>query len=457
MLNQKELEVRNLGPCQYQSPLKLSTVHGDGLPDYTPDDSRVAYDVTWNQEQTGDHQLSFEKAGPRANLFYAPSRTYAAIVTAGGLCPGLNNVIQSVFLELFYGYGVRKVLGVRYGYRGFDPQAGIEPVEMTPEYVDGIQEQGGTILGSSRGAVPPAVIVDTLERWKVDILFTLGGDGTLRATHEIAEEALRRGHKLAVIGIPKTIDNDIQFVYKTFGFDTAVEEARRVLFSAHNEARGALNGVGLVKIMGRDSGFIACYAALASMVTNYVLIPEVPFDLEGEHGLLPMLEERLRRRGHAVIILAEGAGLEHVREGEIEYDASGNIMYSQMSKDIGLFLRDRIKNWCKERKLETSVKYIDPSYIIRSVPANASDSLFCNDLGRYAVHAAMAGKTDTMIGLWHNALTHVPLALVTASGKKKVQPDSKLWLAVTEATGQPLRFRDPLPAGTTEAEKPAIS
>jgi len=241
------------------------------------------------------------------------------------------------------------------------------------------------------------------------------------------------------VGIPKTIDNDILYVYKTFGFDTAVEEACKVLECAHNEARGAPNGVGLVKIMGRDSGFIASYATLASMEVNFTLIPEVPFRLEGEGGFLPLLAERLRKRGHAVVLVAEGAGMEHISEGEIKYDESGNIMYSQMSKDIGIFLRDRIKSYFEKIGTPATVKYIDPSYTIRSVPANANDSLFCNDLGRSAVHAAMCGKTDMVIGLWHNVLTHVPLATVTR-GKKKVSPDSKLWLAVTEATGQPLRF-----------------
>ena len=284
------------------------------------------------------------------------------------------------------------------------------------------------------------MIVDTLERRKVDILFAIGGDGTLKAAHEVAMEALSRQLPISVIGVPKTIDNDILYVYKTFGFDTAVEEARKVLHCAHNEARGAPNGIGLVKIMGRDSGFIACFATLASMVVNYNLIPEIPFRLEGEGGFLPMLAERVSKRGHAVVLVAEGAGLEHMIEGEMKYDESGNIMYSQMSKDIGLFLRDKIIDYFKKNNIPVNVKYIDPSYIIRSVPANANDSLFCNDLGRSAVHAAMAGKTDMVVGLWHNMLTHVPLAAATA-GKKKVTSESHLWLAVTEATGQPARFK----------------
>lgn len=438
MLTRKDLEVARLGDCTYDSPLKLSTEPGDGLPDYVPDDARVPYRMTVVSEQS-KNELLFERAGPRAKLFFPPRMATAAIVTCGGLSPGLNNVIQSIFFELFHRYGIKRILGVRYGMAGFDPVKGEPPVEMTPDFVDGIQKLGGSVLGSSRGMVEPEVIVDTLEEWGVDMLFSIGGDGTLRGTHEIARLALERGLKISVIGVPKTIDNDILYVYKTFGFETAVDEASRVLSCAHNEALGAPNGVGLVKLMGRDSGFIACFATLASMVVNFTLIPELPFDLEGENGVLSLLGDRLKKRGHAVIVVAEGAGLEHC-EGEMEYDESGNVKYSTMSKDIGIFLRDKIKDWFAEKGEKINIKYIDPSYIIRSVPANSSDALFCNDLGRAAVHAAASGRTDMVVGLWHNVLTHVPLATVT-SGKKKVGTDSMLWLAVTEATGQPVKFR----------------
>ncbi|MEA1996506.1 MAG: ATP-dependent 6-phosphofructokinase [Gemmatimonadota bacterium] len=439
MLKKEDFKVKTLGQCRYDSPLDLSDKPDNGLPNYSPEGAEVPYQVIRNPGQEIDPELAFEKAGPREKLFFDPQNVYAAIVTCGGLCPGLNNVIQSIFLELHHRYGVGKVLGVRYGYQGFDPKVGLEPFRMTPEFVDELQSAGGSVLGCSRGGVPPEVVVDTLERWKVDMLFIIGGDGTLKGANEIAEEALRRGLRLAVVGIPKTIDNDILYVYRTFGFATAVDEARNVLLCAHNEAKGAPNGIGIVKIMGRDSGFIACYATLASMVSNLTLIPEIPFRLEGEGGILPMLEERILDRGHAVVVVAEGAGLEHLTDGEMKYDASGNVMYSQMSKDIGVFLRDRVKGYFKDKDIPVNVKYIDPSYLIRSVPANGADSLFCNDLARNAVHAAMAGKTDMVIGFWHNVLTHVPLATVT-TGKSKVSPSSKLWHSVTEATGQPLRF-----------------
>ncbi|MEA2063190.1 MAG: ATP-dependent 6-phosphofructokinase, partial [Gemmatimonadota bacterium] len=311
-LKPENLLIKNLGEARYDSPLELSETIEDGLPLYIPDDTRVPYSVTFRGQHGPERELSFEKAGARSRLFFDPAKCYAAIVTCGGLCPGLNNVVQSVFFELHYRYGVGKVLGVRYGFQGFDPEKGLEPIKLTTEFLETVQNEGGSVLGSSRGHVPPEVIVESLERWKIDILFVIGGDGTLKGAHAIAEEALRRGLKIAVVGIPKTIDNDIPFIYKTFGFDTAVEQASRVLRCAHNEARGAPNGICLVKVMGRDSGFIACHATLASMVVNFTLLPEVPFDLEGPDGFLTLLARRIRDRGHAVIVLAEGAGLEHI-------------------------------------------------------------------------------------------------------------------------------------------------
>jgi len=435
----KDLQVLSLGTPRLDSPLRMSMEPGDGLPDYKTDDRRIPLDVYLPRRDGSGEALSFECAGPRPRILFDPQCTRAAIVTCGGLCPGINNVIQSIFLELYHRYGVKRVLGVRYGYAGFDMASAQTPLELTPQRVDGVQHNGGSFLGSSRGAVDPALIVESCRRWKVNLLFAIGGDGTLKGAHAVAEEALRQGYELSVIGVPKTVDNDILFVYKTFGFDTAVQAARQVLLGAHNEAEGAPNGVGLVKLMGRDSGFIACHATLASMVVNFCLIPECPFSLEGPGGLFELLEDRLARRNHAVIVAAEGAGLDLVDSGEIIRDKSGNIAYSQMSKDVGIFMRDRIKAHFAARGREVNLKYIDPSYVVRSVPADAGDALFCNDLGRAAVHAAMAGKTDMVVGLWHNVMTHVPLSLVTR-GKKKVALESSLWNSVLSATGQPARI-----------------
>jgi 6-phosphofructokinase 1 len=279
-------------------------------------------------------------------------------------------------------------------------------------------------------------MVNTLEKLGINLLFCIGGDGTLRGAHCIWEEIERRGLSISIVGIPKTIDNDIGYVTKTFGFDTAVSEARQVLQCAHTEAKGAPNCIGLVKVMGRDSGFIAAHATLANLDVNFTLIPEVPFDLHGKGGFLETLEQRIKKRHHAVIVVAEGAGQDLLRSGETRTDASGNVLH----KDIGVFLKEEITRHFKSKNIPMTLKYIDPSYSIRSVPANASDSIFCAHLGRFSVHAAMAGKTDMIVGLWHDTFTHVPIP-VTVEGRKKVSPDGALWLSVLESTGQPVSLK----------------
>ena len=340
-----------------------------------------------------------------------------------------------MYFELHYKYQVKEVIGFQYGYRGINPARGLEPITITPEFVRTIHNEGGSVLGCSRGAEETSVIVDRLQEMGLSILFCIGGDGTLKGAHAIAEEVRARGARIAIVGVPKTIDNDIPFVYKTFGFDTAVGVVREALQAAHTEAVGTPNGIGLVKVMGRDSGFIAAYGTLASTEVNYCLIPEVPFDLYGEGGLLDHLDRRIRKRGHAVIVVAEGAGQELFKSAARARDESGNILHS----DIGVLLRDEINAYFKQTDLSISLKYIDPSYMIRSVRADANDAVFCDNLARSAVHAGMAGKTDLVIGLWHGLNVHVPIPLAISS-RKKVNPESNLWRNVTGATGQPLRI-----------------
>ncbi|MDP6631312.1 MAG: ATP-dependent 6-phosphofructokinase [Kiritimatiellia bacterium] len=301
--------------------------------------------------------------------------------------------------------------------------------------VDHIHYAGGTILGSSRGGQPTDVIVDALEARGINVLLCVGGDGTQRGTHDIATEALRRGLKIAVVGVPKTIDNDIQFVARSFGYSTAIDKARDILTCAHNEAKGAFNGVGLVKLMGRDSGFIACGATLASQEANFCLIPEIPFALQGERGLLAALEARIRRRGHALIVVAEGAGQDFMKDEETGVDASGNKLHA----DIGLFLQAQIKAHFKTAGLDLNMKYLDPSYYVRGVAANSDDSLLCDQFARHAVHAAMAGKTDMVVGHWNDSFINLPTALATGS-RRKVEPEGELWKSVMAATGQPVRM-----------------
>jgi 6-phosphofructokinase 1 len=373
----------------------------------------------------------FELGGPREQIYFDPAKLNCGIVTCGGLCPGLNDVIRAIVLSLHFHYGVKTVYGFPFGYEGLTHKHGDAPVELTPKVVSRIHEHGGTILASSRGHQDVEEMVDTLERMHIGILFTIGGDGTLRGAHAIAEEVKKRGLKISVIGIPKTIDNDISFVQTTFGFQTAVSEARRATYAAHSEAEGARNGIGLVKLMGRDSGFIAAYAALADSQVNICLLPEMPFTLE---GFLGALKQRLETRGHAVIVVAEGAG--HDLEGAVVgKDASGNVRY----RDIGLFLRDSIKEDCASAGIEVGLKYIDPSYTIRSLPANAFDSAFCLLLGQNAVHAGMSGRTDMVVGSWKNSFTHIPIPLAV-SERKKIDPNGWLWRSVLTSTGQPRKL-----------------
>ena len=424
--------ITSLGPCQFPSPLMRCGQN------FRRDDERVLCDDTLDAVKFAIEKKealpSFEIAGARGKIFFDPRTTKAGIVTCGGLCPGLNDVIRSLVMTLSYNYGIKDIYGFRYGYEGLVPSFGRVPVQLTPESVASIHKLGGTMLGSSRGPQDVGVMVDTLNDMGIDILFVIGGDGSIRGAGEISDEILRRGLKKAVVCIPKTIDNDIMYVDKCFGFETAVAEAGKVILCAHAEAQGALNGIGLVKLMGRDSGFIACLATLACAEVNYVLIPEVPFKLEGPGGLFEHLQTRLSQRKHAVLVVAEGAGKNLV--GEAGVDASGN----RKMEDIGVYLRDRISCYFKDRGIETTLKYIDPSYTIRSVPASTQDNVYCSLLAQLAVHAAMAGKTSMLIGRWHGRYVHMPIDLVT-HGRRKVDPQGELWQSVCEITGQPMNFK----------------
>jgi 6-phosphofructokinase 1 len=428
-----------LGPCKIQAPQELEKKFMSGKKNFIPDNKKILYQTDaevikkyYTENQTPP---AFELAGPREKIYFDPSKIKAAIVTCGGLCPGLNDVIRAIVMELIYIYNTKTIYGIRYGYEGFIPSYGHEPLMLDIDAVRDIHTQGGTILGTSRGSQDMEEIVDCLERMNINMLFAIGGDGTLRGAHAIQQVIAERGLKISVIGIPKTIDNDINYVEKTFGFETAFSFAATAISSAHVEAKGARNGIGLVKLMGRHSGYIAAKAALAMNDVNIVLIPEVPFKLKGPNGLFAYLQKRLERSKHAVIVVAEGAGQEFFIQKENERDASGNLRL----KDIGLFLRDELKAYFKQNDFHANVKYIDPSYIIRSIPANANDSILCGQLGQNAVHAAMAGRTDICIGIWNDHFIHLPLQHATKS-RKVVSQESTLWQSVLEATGQPARF-----------------
>lgn len=422
-----ETAIDHLGKARIESHIKHRKFVGDQeqvLLELSP--AELADDF-----RNGRSPVCFELAGPRRKIYFDPAKVKCAIVTCGGICPGLNDVIRAIVLELHYIYGVRNTLGIKYGLQGFIPEYGHEVVELLPDDVADIHTSGGTILGTSRGEQDLTVVCDALERMNVNMLFIIGGDGTLKAAQKIYQEFRQRNIKIGVIGIPKTIDNDIHMVEKTFGFDTAVEEATRAVRGAHVEAKGAPYGVGLVRLMGRCSGFIAAAATLASKEVNFCLVPEVDFDLDGNQGLLKVLEERLRARRHAVIAVAEGAGQKFFGN-DCRMKSAGN---PQMG-DIGILLKDRINEYFQQSGLEITLKYIDPSYQIRSVPANANDHIFCGFLAQNAVHAGMAGKTGLVIGSLHNRFVYIPLKEVVKK-RRYLDPDDAYWLSVLESTGQP--------------------
>jgi 6-phosphofructokinase 1 len=419
-----DFTIARLGACRVRSPLS-------GLR-FVGDDERVLYHASFEEMKgwldRGAAPPAMETAGPRAELFFDPPALSCGIVTCGGLCPGLNDVIRSIVLSLYHHYGVDKVYGFRFGYQGLVGQDGRAPIRLSPDTVHRIHESGGSMLGSSRGPQDPAEMVRTLKALNIGVLFAIGGDGTLRGAQAIGEEAARQGAEIAIIGIPKTIDNDVSFVQKTFGFETAVTEARRATYAANAEAEAARNGIGLVKLMGRDSGFIAAYAVLVDGQVNFCLVPEVKFTLD---ALMDQLRRRIERRGHAVIVVAEGAGQDLVERSQ-QHDASGNVKHG----DIGTFLRNAITDHFKLAGTKISLKYIDPSYAIRSVPATAHDSAFCLLLGHNAVHAAMTGRTNMVVSFWNHRFTHVPIRLAV-SARKKIDPDGALWSSVLACTGQP--------------------
>jgi 6-phosphofructokinase 1 len=436
-LTPADFAVKDLGPCLLPSPVAMhlgeNALHYVGTADRVLVSDNLATLKAFGANF--DEMPSLELAGPRNKIFFDPRTVRCGIVTSGGLCPGLNNVVRGIVMELSQAYGVKHIIGFRYGYQGLISRYGHDPLPLTPESVAFINNDGGTILGSSRGAQDAAEVVDNLQAMGIDILFVIGGDGSTLGAMTLTKEIARRGERIAVIGVPKTIDNDLHFIDRSFGFETAFSAAVEVLRAAHVEARGAHNGIGLVKVMGRHSGVLACHAALASADVDLVLVPEVPMVFDGRHGIYRYIEKLLDKNGNALIVVAEGAGQELMDDGSNARDKSGNVKL----KDIGTYTRDALNQHFATQGREITLKYIDPSYAIRSVPATPADSVFCWHLARNAVHAAMAGNTEMLIGCWHGRFVHVPMPLATRGGKQ-VDTAGDLWMSVIESTGQPRSF-----------------
>jgi 6-phosphofructokinase 1 len=421
-LKQEDFKIEVLGKCNVRNPLPVPKEFYERYKDL-----RIVYNnLTWSGDKIGQNKLLFfEAAGPCEKIHFDPKKINVGVVTCGGLCPGINDVIRSITFTAM-AYGVKNVYGFKYGYQGLTAAYNKEAIILDFEKIDTIHEIGGSMLASSRGPQPVQDMVDTLVKFNISILFVIGGDGTQHGAMEMAKEIKKRKLDIAIIGVPKTIDNDISFVHRTFGFYTAVEEAREAIRVARAEAKGARGGIGIVKLMGRHSGFIAANATLATGSVNICLVPEVSFTLE---EIFAKIDKRLETKPYLTIVVAEGAGQDLLQRGHSEHDASGNVKL----KDIGLFLKEKIEQYLKEKGVEHTIKYIDPSYMIRSRVANASDASFCLQLGKYAVHAGMAGKTNILIGHWNQHFTLCPIALAVTD-RKFIDPNSSLWLAVKEIT-----------------------
>lgn len=448
-----DFTVDNLGECTVPSPIELSREHGNYRATYVRDTSYVRNLVNVFESDKADVNDStnlMEKAGPREKIYFNPEHVTAGICTCGGLCPGLNDVIRAVVRCLWNRYGVRRIKGIQFGYNGFFKEEGYDTVELNPRNVDAIHKIGGSFLGTSRGGGDrTSDIVDSIQRLNINVMFIIGGDGTQRGALDIANEVERRGLKIAVVGIPKTVDNDLQFIDRSFGFETAVQQATRAINSCHMEAQSQINGIGLVKLMGRESGFIATAAAIASHEANFCLIPEVPFEMDGPNGFLAHLEARLKRRGHAVIVVAEGAG-QDLLAATNQTDASGNKKLA----DIGSFIKNEISYYFKEKNIPINMKYIDPSYEVRAAVTTANDSIYCERLGNNAVHAAMAGKTKIVIGLVHDKYVHIPITMATLK-RNTVDPESSLWRDCLDATLQPVYMVNNISTVTEKLRKAA--
>mmetsp|Transcript_20291 Transcript_20291/g.48093 ORF Transcript_20291/g.48093 Transcript_20291/m.48093 type:complete len:415 (+) Transcript_20291:167-1411(+) len=365
------------------------------------------------------------RANAARQLFWEPNKVKAAVVTCGGLCPGLNSIIRGVTKCLWNEYGVREILGITAGYNGLSDPETHPPVKLTEEMVRDIHMKGGSIIKAARGGFDAEKICDNLQRLGITVLFLVGGDGTQFAGHLLYEAARKRRLAVSIVGIPKSIDNDVVLFDRTFGFDTAVAKASEVIRNALVEASSCDRGVGIVKLMGRDSGFVAMHAATAADVVDLCMIPEVKVDMK---DVIEHVDATLAKKKYMVIAVAEGAGQELVSTGK--QDDTGHTVYG----DIGVFLKDTLNKHLKASGGRTF--YIDPSYIIRSVPITPNDHIYCVRLANDAVHTAMRGYTGVCVGAMHNVVCMLPSRLI-ASGKKKVRPHSSSWQGCVQTCNMP--------------------
>ncbi|KAK2969919.1 hypothetical protein RJ640_000532 [Escallonia rubra] len=413
----------------YANPLQGHPAYTGVGQYFVHDDDAVAEKVIVHSgSPRGTH---FRRAGARQRVYFESEEVKACIVTCGSLCPGINTVIREIVCGLYNMYGVKRVWGIYGGYKGFHSR---NTTSLTPKAVNDIHKRGGTLLETSRGGHDARRIVDSIQDRGINQVYIIGGDETHKGASEIFQEIRRRGLKVSVAGIPRSIDNDIPVIDRSFGFDTAVEEAQRAINSAHAEAESAANGIGVVKLMGRHSGFIAMYASLASRDVDCCLIPESPFYLEGPGGLFEYIGKRLRENGHMVIVIAEGAGRElHCKDAQF----NNRQVDSRISEDVGFWMSAKIKDhFNRQNKMGISLKYIDPTYMIGAIPCNAADRVYCTLLAHSVVHGAMAGYTGFAVGPVNGRHAYIPLNRILEKQNKVVITD-RMWARLLSSTNQP--------------------
>jgi len=367
------------------------------------------------------------RANATRHIYWDPKDVRAAIVTCGGLCPGLNSVVRELTDCLYNEYGVKDILGMRGGYHGLSNPEELTPMYLTPKIVNEIHMKGGSVLMAGRGGNDCIRIVDKLKERDINMLFVVGGDGTQSGAHALFLEARKRKMPISIVGVPKSIDNDVMYFDKTFGFESAVAEAVSVIRGSFVEATSANRAVSIVKLMGRDAGFVSMYAAVASNLVDLCLIPEVDVKLQ---DVLAYVDKVLAQKGYMVVAVAEGAGQNFVESEGV--DPTGHTKYG----DVGVFLRDAINEHLKRSDDGGRSFYFDPSYMIRAVPANPIDHIFCSRLSRDAVHTAMRGYTGVCVGPIHNIIIIMPMNNI-ASRQKTVNVHRNMWQVCVHQSGMP--------------------
>eukprot|EP00611_Tribonema_gayanum_P031998 TRINITY_DN93_c0_g2_i1.p1 TRINITY_DN93_c0_g2~~TRINITY_DN93_c0_g2_i1.p1 ORF type:complete len:506 (-),score=167.86 TRINITY_DN93_c0_g2_i1:425-1804(-) len=376
---------------------------------------------------------AFLRAGPRAKLHFDPTTVNACIVTCGLLCPGLNSVIHHLIDTLKNNYNAGKIYGIRGGWGGFwDPEK--PPIQLCQSKdLEFLQSRAGSILGCSVGGFDVKKIMQFLMDKQISHMYVIGGDGTHRGAHRIAVECIAMGLNIAVAGIPKSVDNDIDLVDRSFGFMTAVEEAQNAIRSATIEAKCNLpNGIGIVKLMGRSTGYLAAYATMASGDVDLCLVPEVEIRLDGPDGCLPHLERVVQTKGYAVVVISEGAGQAQLSEVAAEARSKGAPLPS-----VGQYMKSQIEKHFASKGKTATCKYIDPSVSVRSVAANAFDQILCMQLAQNAVHGAMAGYTAFAAGVVNNRTVLIPITEIVDTSPKGLNPRGRTWERVLCITRQP--------------------